>query len=203
MADTVTIMAAFTDTSDENFELFRRTVMARRSNLLIDTEKDVDESICIELIRLAACAPNHKRTFPWKFRVIKGDGRAALGQALAADLIDNGEPEAKIEKARKKYLRAPVVIAVASTIGDDEIMTAENRDAVSAAIQTLLLGATAKGLASYWSTGGAMLSARVRDFCQFDPTDTMIGLLYLGWPHGNPPAIERPEPDCRLLDTGI
>ncbi len=203
MTDTVTIMAAFTDISDENFELFRRTVMARRSNLLIDTEKDVDGSLCTELIQLAACAPNHKRTFPWKFRVIRGQARAGLGNSLAADLIDRSEPEAKIEKASKKYLRAPVVIAVASIIGDDEIMTAENRDAVSAAIQTLLLGATAKGLASYWSTGGAMLSTRVREFCQFDPTDTMVGLIYLGWPRGNPPDIERPAPDCLHLVNGI
>jgi hypothetical protein len=35
----------------------------------------------------------------------------------------------------------------------------------------------------------------VREFCKFDDSDTMVGLLYLGWPIGDPPPLERPEPE--------
>jgi nitroreductase len=94
-----------------------------------------------------------------------------------------------------------VLIAVASVAGEDTTMTAENRDAVSAAIQTLLLGATAAGLASYWSTGAAMTSVRLREFCGFDETDTIVGLLYLGWPIGDPPPIDRPAPESLRIGT--
>lgn len=179
-----------------DLDRFERIASTRRSSLRVDPDRAIDDGLLDRLIAIAATAPNHKRTFPWRFRIITGDGRAGLGVALAQDLVDAGQPESKIDKARGKYLRAPVMIAVASMAGVDATMTAENRDAVSAAIQTLLLAATAAGLASYWSTGGAMTSTRVKEFCRFDDTDTMIGLLYLGWPIGEPPPIERPAPDA-------
>lgn len=171
----------------------------RRSNLRIDRDRPVPDELLDRLVAMAACAPNHKRTFPWRFRILTGSARADLGAALAADLTAEGADAAKVDKARGKYLRAPVVIAVASRVGADDTMTAENRDAVSAAIQTLLLGATAAGLASYWSTGGAMTSAGVRTHCDLDPTDTLVGLIYLGWPTDDAPPIERPAPEVVRL----
>ena len=180
---------------------FEQVATQRRSSLLVDRERVVPDELLDRLIAVAATAPNHKRTFPWRFRVITGEGRAQLGEALAQDLIEAQQAEAKIEKARAKYLRAPAVIAIASLHGENDTMTAENRDAVSAAIQTLLRGATAAGLASYWSTGAAMTSTRLREFCGFDDSDTIVGLIYLGWPIGTPPAIDRPAPEVVRIGT--
>jgi len=183
------------DPADDALAAFEQVAAARRSSLLVDPETAIAPELVDRLIGLAATAPNHKRTHPWRFRIITGPARAGLGDALAQDLIDAGQPDARVAKARTKYLRAPVVIAVAAAAGEDPTMTAENRDAVAAAIQTVLLGATAAGLASYWSTGAAMGSLRLREFCRFAETDTVVGLLYLGWPIGTPPPIERPTPD--------
>ena len=182
---------------------FETIASLRRSSLRVDPDRAIPDELIDRLIAVSATAPNHKRTFPWRFRIITGEGRAELGEALALDLIKTGQPEAKIEKARSKYLRAPVLIAVASIAGEDPTMTAENRDAVAAAIQTLLLGATAADLASYWSTGAAMTSVRLREFCGFDETDTIVGLLYLGWPIGDPPPIDRPAPESLRIGTSI
>jgi nitroreductase len=194
VGSTVLIMTA-PDGSVDPLSSFEAIASQRRSSLRVDPDKAIPDDLIDRLIVLAATAPNHKRTFPWRFRIITGTGRAELGGALAQDLVDAGHDEAKIEKARSKYLRAPVVIAVAAIAGEDATMTAENRDAVSAAIQTLLLGATAAGLASYWSTGAAMTSVRLRDFCGFNATDTTVGLIYLGCPIGDPPPIDRPAPE--------
>lgn len=152
------------------------------------------------LIAMAATAPNHRRTFPWRFRVLTGDARAALGVALAAHLVTAGDPPEKIAKARAKYLRAPTIVVAASRAGDSVTMTAENRDAVSAAVQTLLLGATAAGLASLWSTGAAVESSEVRELCGFEPTDRVVGIVYLGWPTSDAPDSERPNPEVVRLD---
>lgn len=189
-----------TDPSVDRLSVIEDLARRRRTNLLVDPERPVPTELVERLIAMAACAPNHKRTFPWRFRLITGDARQGLGEALAADLAEADEPEAKQLKARTKYLRAPLMVAVASRAADSELLTTENRDAVSAAIQTLLLGATAAGLASYWSTGAAMTSERLTRFCRFDATDTMIGLIYLGWPVGEPPAIDRPAPEIMVLD---
>lgn len=177
----------------------------RRSNLRIDPERPVDPELLEQLITVAATAPNHYRTHPWRFRIITGAGREGLGESLAAELratagFDPVADEAKIAKACSKYLRAPVMVVVASRVGDDPIATLENRDAVAAAIQTLLLAATAAGLASLWSTGAAATSAEVARFCGFDPSDSTVGLIYLGWPTAQLEAIERPAPEIVHID---
>lgn len=173
----------------------------RRSNLRVDPDRMVPDELLDRLIRLAATAPNHKRTFPWRFRVLTGTSRADLGEALAADLEEAGEPSAKIDKARAKYRRAPAMIIVAARAGDSAVMSTENRDAVAAAIQTLLLGATAAGLATLWSTGAAARSRRVAHVCGFDDTDTVVGLVYLGWPVAEPPTADRPEPEILRVEA--
>ena len=172
---------------------------ARRSSLLVDRERPVPVDLLDRLVAMAATAPNHRRTFPWRFRVFTGAARAELGEALAADLAEWGDPAAKIDKARGKYLRAPAVVLVASRAGTSPTMTEENRDAVSAAIQTLLLGATAAGLASYWSTGAAVDSPRIAALAGLDETDRVIGLVYLGWPVDEPAPIDRPAPEVVVL----
>lgn len=172
----------------------------RRSNLRMDPDRPVPDELLDRLVAMAGSAPNHRRTSPWRFRLVTGEARAALGDALATHLTASGDPPEKIAKARSKYLRAPALVVVASRAGDSATMTAENRDAVSAAIQTLLLGATAAGLASLWSTGAAVDAPDVARMCGFDPTDRIVGLVYLGWPTAEAPAVERPAPESLRLE---
>lgn len=179
----------------------------RRSNLRIDPDRAVDPDLLEHLIRTAATAPNHHRTNPWRFRIITGEGRRGLGEALAKDLssdLSGGSAAAvdaaRVSKARAKYLRAPVMVAVASRAGADAVATIENRDAVAAAIQTLLLAATEAGLASLWSTGAAVTSPSVSRFCGFDPSDAIVGLIYLGWPTAQLDDVHRPAPEISRID---
>lgn len=179
----------------------------RRSNLRIDPDRAVEPAILEALIATATTAPNHHRTHPWRFRIITGEGRRGLGEALAGELAEDpaGDADdpvraAKVAKARSKYLRAPVMLAVASRTGPDPISTTENRDAVAAAIQTLLLAATEAGLASLWSTGAAVTSPAVARFCRFDPTDAVVGLIYLGWPTETLGPVERPPAEIIHID---
>lgn len=188
-------------TATDHLAVLEALATRRRSNLRVDPDREVPRELVERLVRVAATAPNHKKTYPWRFRVVSGDGRAALGEALANDLVAAGEENpAKVAKARVKYRRAPVVVVVAAAAGGHPTMTDENRDAVSAAIQTLLLGATAAGLASLWSTGAAARSGRIAELLGLDPTDTVVGLVYLGWPLGEPECPPRPEPDLAWLD---
>lgn len=190
-------LAVMTEPWTSFAELARR----RRSNLRIDPDRAVEPALLERLIAAAATAPNHHRTFPWRFRIITGEGRRGLGEALATDLAaDPGTDGSKVAKARTKYLRAPVMVAVASRSGSDATTTMENRDAVAAAITTLLLAATDVGLASLWSTGAAVTSPSVARFCDFDPDDTIVGLVYLGWPTAELEDSDRPAPDIAHID---
>lgn len=185
----------------DDLAVFETLAWQRRSNLRVDPDTPVPDALVARLCRLAAWAPNHHHTAPWRFCAVTDEGRAVLGEALAADLADAGETaEAKLVKARTKYGRAPLVLVVASAAGADDVVTVENRDAVAAAVENLLLGATAAGLATLWSSGAATRSPRVASVCGFDPDDQVVGLVYVGWPtaEANAPA-QRPEPTIGVL----
>ena len=172
-----------TTTTTTTLEAVEAVVKARRSNLRVDPEREVPADLVQRLCALATWAPNHKRTEPWRFVAFAGAGRARLGAAFEASQRAEGvTDEAKLTKARSKYGRAPVVLAVVSAEGDSPTRRDENRDAVSAGIQNLLLGATAAGLATLWSTGGATVADEVRALCGCAPGDQIVGLVYLGWP---------------------
>ncbi len=74
----------------------------------------VPHEIIEKLLHAAVQAPNHYRVRPWRFVVLTGKSRQALGEILAQALKkQNPElPDAGMEIERAKPLRAPVLIAV-------------------------------------------------------------------------------------------
>lgn len=179
---------------------FTNLVTSRRTNLRVHPELPVGTELIEQLCRLATWAPNHKMTEPWRFAALVGDARRQLGEVTAQYLADEGADAARIEQTRNKYLRAPVVIVVASATDQDPIRTTENRDAVAAGVQNMLLGATAAGLNSYWGTGPAARNPETNRLCGFEEDAEIIAVLYLGWPIGDVPVPERAPP--RLSSLG-
>lgn len=188
--------------SDVSFDNFAALVRARRTHMLVDVDRDVPIDLIERLCELAIWAPNHKKTWPWRFAAFTGDGRARLGETFVEDMIDAGFGDhEKRAKTATKYTRTPAVLVVGSTADDHPTFHDENRDTVAAGIQNLLLGATAAGLASYWSTAPVIGGERTLKLCGFERTDRIIGVIYLGWPTSTPTAPERPAPIVNLIDS--
>ncbi len=168
----------------------------RRTNLLMDRDRAVNDELVIALLELVTWAPNHKRTWPWQVAVFSGESRTQLGEACAVDLATAGmTDEAKLTKTRGKYTRSPVVVAIGQ-IGFsgnvDAHRVGEDRDAVAAGIQNFLLGATAAGLASYWGSAGEPTGVALLSCCGFEQTSRVNALIYLGWPASDQEAPARP-----------
>lgn len=128
-------------------------------------------------------APNHHLTFPWRFVVLQGGARRALGEVHAQAMMDKRPelPPESFEKEAARLDRAPVVIAcIVRPTGDDEVTRREDRDAVAAAVQNLLLAAHARGLAAIWRTGAMADAAAVRADLGCGPHDAIVGFVYLG-----------------------
>jgi nitroreductase len=176
------------------FDAFADLVTSRRTNMRVDSERTVPPEIIDRLCQLARWAPNHKHTFPYRFAAFTGDARLRLGEAFADDMQDRdfGDDE-KRAKTRTKYGRTPNIIAVASAPHDNPTLDQENRYAVAAAIQMVLLGATAEGIATYWSTPPLNDSARALEVCKFEPQDRFVGVIYVGYPTAVLPTPQRPE----------
>ena len=161
--------------------------------MLVDRDRDVPFSMLEQLCDLATWAPNHKKTWPWKFAAFTGDGRQRLGDTMVEDMVDaDFGDETKRIKTGGKYLRTPATLVVGCESHPNEMLHHENRDAVAAAIQNLLLAATSVGLASFWSTPALTRPPKVLDLCGFDADDRVVGIIYLGWGHSDVPTPERP-----------
>jgi nitroreductase len=167
-------------------------IRTRRTSMIVDRERPVPRDVVEQLCELATWAPNHKRTWPWRFAVAEGEGRGRLGEVIADAMERHGDPPEKVAKARTKYLRTPATLVVGAAAGDTPDRTAENRDAVAAGVQNLLLAATALGLASYWGSCPKGCNDAVAALCGFEPGTHVAAIIYLGWATEHVAAPERP-----------
>jgi nitroreductase len=175
---------------DEVDELIR----TRRTSMLVQQDRPVPHDLVERLCALAQWAPNHKRTWPWRFALVEGEARYQLGDVIADCMEAHGDPPPKVAKARTKYARTPATLVVGAAPGDSPQRTAENRDAAAAGIQNLLLAATAAGLATYWGSCPKGANDAVADWCGFEPGSTVVALIYVGWASTSVAPPERPAP---------
>jgi nitroreductase len=172
-------------------------IRARRTSMLVDPDRPVPHDLVERLCELAQWAPNHKRTWPWRFVLVEGDARGELGNLIADAMAARDDPADKVAKTRGKYLRTPATLVVGAAAGDSPLRSAENRDATAAGIQNLLLGATAVGLATYWGSCPKGANDPVARWCGFDEGTVVCGLIYLGWASTPVAAPDRPAPALR------
>lgn len=185
----------------ESWAVVARLMRERRSNLRVDPQRPVQRELVDALIELACWAPNHKHTHPWRFCVVSGAGRERLGRVAADALVRQGRGDPNLpDVMRAKYLRAPVLLVVGSAAHADPLLHAENRDAVAAGIQNLLLSATALGLASFWASPPAPHDAPLKRLVGLGPEDQLVAFVYLGWPIAESPPARREAPVVTTLD---
>ena len=175
-------------------------IAARRSNIFIDAESDVSDSQIEQMLNAAQWAPNHKRTWPLRVAVVRGGSRQGLGEVIADAMAIRGDDEAKVTKTRTKYLRAPVIFVVASAVGETANETEENKYAVAAGIQNLLLTAEVMGLAALWSSPAKGANEVITTFCNMDNTDHVLGIIYVGRANKKAPLASRPPANVRFLN---
>jgi nitroreductase len=166
-----------------------RAIETRRSIGRVKQDP-VPRKLVEKVLESAVHAPNHKITEPWRFHVFTGKGRGELARARAelARLQAGAEGEeeefaaGRISRERKKAFRAPVIIAVISKGGRDEVETLENYAACAAAVQNMQLTAHSLGLATMWRTGSFAYHPYMRDFFGLEENDRIVAYLYLGYP---------------------
>lgn len=187
------------DAHDHDTGGFAELARARRTSMVVDKELAVPRTVVEQLCELAQWAPNHKRTWPWRFAVAEGDGRARLGNTIADAMERHGDPPEKVTKARTKYLRTPSVLVIGAAAGDSDTRSAENRDAVAAGVQNILLAATSIGLASFWSSCPKGANDAVAELAGFEQGTYVAALIYLGWATETVVAPQRPPVTFKVI----
>ena len=138
----------------------------------------VDDETLEALLELARWAPNHHLTQPARFRVLGPETRARLERACG-------------EKEAAKLRRAPTLVLATALLCGDPRTDAEDLHSTACSVYAVLLGATARGLASYWRTPAALDEPEARAALGLEPSERIVALVHLGPPASEPPTKER------------
>jgi nitroreductase len=129
-----------------------------------------------ELLELAAWAPNHHLTVPWRFRVVGPRSLERLKRAAGP------EGAAKLD-------RCPTLVVASAVLDEgDPVQSEEDVLATAVASYIVLLAAHARGLAGYWRTPGLLREPAGRAAVALPDGERFVGLLHLGHPRQERPA---------------
>ncbi|MDW5288619.1 nitroreductase [Formosa sp. PL04] len=167
----------------------RRSVFPDQYN-----SKPISKETIQQLLDASNWAPTHKRTEPWRFKVLHGESQADLGLFLAEKFKATTDKfsDFKYNKLKKNPKKAGAIIAICLARDPEEsIPEWEEISATAMAVQNMWLTATSLGLGSYWSSPG--LISNMNDFFNLKPNEKCLGFFYLGY-FDEPSPKRKPSP---------
>ncbi len=172
-----------------------QTIAARHSVRLF-SERPVAEDLIAQLLEAANQAPSAHNQQSWRFFVLRGASKQALTELVASRAAAFPRPSAALLRlAARSIASAPVVIAVVNTgelIARGTELFAVDRDGArdffrtmeiqssAAAVENLLLAATALGLGSVWLGILFLLKDEVRAFLD-EPAGEFMAVVPVGY----------------------
>jgi nitroreductase len=162
-----------------------------------------DDAALQRMLLSAVRVPDHGKRVPFRFLRIAGDAREALGTMLVARALerDPHAAAATLDKDRRRFAHAPVVIAVIARLGQDEkIPESERFSSASCVCFALLQAAQAAGFGAQWLTGWPAYDPVVLRWLGLEPDERIAGFIHVGTPKLQPPERERPDPHALLRD---
>ena len=160
-----------------------------------------DSSQVQALLDVAMRAPDHGGLTPWRYVVVEGEGRRALGALLRAAQAARapGSTEAELDAAASKPLRAPmVIVAVAHVHDHPKVPASEQLLAAGASVTLLLLAAEAMGFGASWLSGPNAYGEAVHAGLGLGSNEQVIGLVHIGTPRR-----ERGGDKARASSVGV
>ena len=164
------------------------------------------------LVELALLAPAPHHTRPWRFASISKERRAelasAMGAAWEADMVRDGLDEAvrrrALERSRGRIEGAPTLL-LGCLVGEGLNVYPDERrtraewtmaaHSFGAALQNLLLEASARGLGAYWMAAPLYAQDAVREVLDLPEGWRPQALVALGRPRADYEPFDRPAPD--------
>jgi nitroreductase len=172
-------------------------LLTRESALKLESPGPSEADLEV-MIQSALRAPDHGRLRPWQFVVVPEGRREAFGELLAGSMARR-RPDAPAEdlaRERAKAMRAPVIVVAAAKLAKGhKIPEVEQLLSAGAAVQNIMLAASAQGYGAMWKTGAPAYDASVKEALGIAPDSEIVGFLYLGTQVGGGIQVPRPVPE--------
>lgn len=165
----------------------RRSVFPAQYN-----SKPIAKALIVKILEAANWAPNHKKTEPWRFKVIQGEAKERLGNFLSITYIDTeaSPKQMKAKKLLENPKRAAAVIAICMQRDPNESLPEwEEIAAVAMAVQNMWLCCAEMGIGAYWSSPG--LIKYMHEFFEMQEGEKCLGFFYMGYYDDDLPVITR------------
>jgi len=180
----------------------RRSVPARQLDA-----PGPDDAQLLRMLRSAVRVPDHGKRVPFRFVRIEGDARDGLGERLAARTLarDPDAAPAALDKDRKRFSHAPLVIVVVAVLDADDPAIPEVERLLTAGCVcfALLQAAQAMGFGASWLTGWPAFDEAVLELLGLGPQERIAGFIHIGTPRIEAPERERPDPSALLTDWHV
>jgi nitroreductase len=168
----------------------RRAVFPAQYNQEQVTREEIEH-----LLAAANWAPTHKRTEPWRFKVLQGESLVKLGEFLAETYKRTSEKfsEFQYNKLKENPTKASTIIAICMQ-RDPKASVPEWEEiaATAMAVQNMWLLCTEMNIGAYWSSPG--LIKYMHEFFDFAPGESCLGFFYMGKYDGELPDGFRMSP---------
>lgn len=161
-------------------------VLTRRSRQTLNEPAPCDAEFAY-LLGGAAAAPDHGSLRPWRWILLRGEDREALGESLASEA-----PPEQRDRIAGKTLRAPLMAAlIFRPVAGHKVPEWEQMAAASSVAYGLMLLLHSRGYGSIWRTGRMCESGAARELLGLAPTERLLGSLDIGTADGGEPPARR------------
>lgn len=175
--------------TEELYEIIkkRRSIMPTRYSDVKITAEELNL-----ILESANWAPNHKRTEPWRFKIVQENARKRLADFLVKKYIENTpeekQSERKISGIIEKCLRSDKIILICMKTSH-QLPEWEELAATAMAVQNMWLMCTALEIGSYWSSPGSI--SKINEFTSLEEDENCYGIFYMGKLEGETHSSER------------
>ena len=181
----------------EEVAIVDRVIRSRATKKFLADEplsSDIDRETISDIIDLANVGPVHLTAskthrkdeddsiLPWRFYVLESMDCRSLRDLLLSQGDQTKIPNmlaAACALIQVTWLPDPPESGREGLLYDPTIENMEHIAAGSAAIQNMLIGATARSVRSYWSSGGALRSEAVFSWLDIPKDEILLGSVFL------------------------
>ena len=154
----------------------RRSVFPAQYN-----DKPIAKADIEKILQAANWAPNHKKTEPWRFKVMMGESKEKLGLFLSLKYMENvaSPKQIKAKKLIENPKMAGAIIAICMQRDPNESLPEwEEIAATAMAVQNMWLCCAEMGIGSYWSS--PPLIKFMDEFFEMEEGEKCLGFFYMG-----------------------
>ena len=155
-------------------------------------DRPIDKETMLNILTAANYAPTHRKTEPWRFKVVQGAAKEKLARFLVEKYtqLEESPSEFKAKKIlRKAEKSAGIILICMQRDSKESVPEWEEIAATAMAVQNMWLVCTELGIGSYWSTPHYI--SAMSEFTDLAKGEKCLGLFYMGYSDVEIPAYDR------------